>query len=82
MMGWIKIEDQIPEAFMDVLVSDGENVAVAFQGSFSNNKPKKPEILLWHVPNFIDSEWTGVCWLSNDIGEITHWMPLPEKPNK
>lgn len=79
---WIKIEDKLPEEFIDVLVSDGENVAVAYQGVFSNEKPKNTNILQWHVPNFIDAEWTGVCWLSDDIKKITHWMPLPEIPNK
>ena len=85
-MEWIKIKEQPPKDYDDVIISDGESVAVAHLGDYrpidtkKKGWDKRKKELTWHVPHFVDAEWTGVCWLQ-EMKEIIYWMPLPNIPS-
>jgi len=71
---WINVEDRLPRENVEVLFynifiypySDDTIHKVIQKGHFSNNK------------------WVNSCYDYDDytevFGEVTHWMPLPKKP--
>lgn len=75
-MEWINIKEKKPEHRQKVLISDGEIVTAA-EADLKFNAHSDGSIW-WDGCEFSGYEWE---W---DFGErfVTHWMPLPESPNK
>lgn len=83
---WISVKDRLPDEEQDVLLLIRE---IEFFGKHL----KKRKAWYWiHTGWSIDGEWaTTYCFghkyiseEENDMCEltVTHWMPLPELPNK
>jgi len=69
-MKWIKIEDEKPKPFIDILFSDGKYIYLGW-----------PEIEIYNtdeILSFFYYDGRTPQWLSN----ITHWMHLPKLPEK
>lgn len=70
-MRWIKVEDNLPEAEVPVIVFNkttlNNPILVAKLSIFPDGK-------IWHEP--IYEEW------SLHLEDVTHWMPLPKPPSK
>lgn len=64
MSEWISVDDKVPENYGTVIVTDGDEVYAGFYSNKSNE---------W-------LRWTG--WKNLDLRyfKVTHWMPLPKKP--
>lgn len=75
-MEWISVNDHLPEmkedddsiCSNDVLAFDGERMFVACRWKFKFRE----EIYFKST----------VCDCCDSLGEITHWMPLPELPKE
>jgi hypothetical protein len=65
---WISVNDEMPTTYEDVLVTDGNNVAVAHMDAYSV-----------FLPSNVDSGY-DMFEPSLDMGTITHWCDLPELP--
>lgn len=63
-MKWISVKDQLPEKEVYVLVITKEK---AYAIAFLSQFNGKKE---WSI---FDTHWI-------DFEDVTHWMPLPEKP--
>lgn len=62
---WISVKDSVPEAGVNVLVTDGIHMMVTWCEYVDNQ-------CLW-VDNFYE-------YVNVRFKEVTHWMPLPEPP--
>ena len=62
---WVRVEERMPEEEQIVLVHQ-KNGFIYCAEYFAGNKLLSPA---W----FIDND----CW---EVGEVTHWMPLPAPP--
>jgi len=65
---WVSVDDRLPEDFMEVLVRTPDYVVEAYYDRRDT-----------------DSGWQ--CWLRKTeviltYANVTHWMPLPEPPEK
>lgn len=66
MSEWIDVNERLPEIdSVPVLAFDGENQFVASRWKMGQNE-------------YFKSTICDCC--NSEIGEITHWMPLPEPP--
>lgn len=64
---WFEVKDRLPATNEDVLVTDGNYVAVAYNDSYGN----------W-IPSNVESSYDmSSCFL--DL-EPTHWTDVPELP--
>ena len=70
---WIIVKDRLPEPFINVLTTDGNNVEILFYTKYLNRITGEM-VVGWTLTN--NSESTDLIWEN-----ITHWMPLPEPPN-
>lgn len=73
-MSWISVKDKLPPELQDVL----------FVYSIKNlhGQVIKKDIVCGHIAKNL---W-HICYLFNSLPlnnnvEVTHWMPLPEKPS-
>lgn len=62
-MEWINVKNRFPEDDINVVVTDGEDMAIAF---------------------YEEDKWFMVSWdmYNFDQDNITHWMSVPELPQK
>lgn len=70
---WIPVTEGLPENFVEVLVTDGENVGIAALQGFMDDE------VVWcnvYGMDYIDDPD------DEDYLPITHWMPLPEPPEE
>ena len=68
---WIPVMEGLPENYVEVLVTDGENVGIAALQGFMDDE------VVWcnaYGMDYIDDPD------DEDYLPITHWMPLPEPP--
>lgn len=71
-MNWIKCSDKIPR----------EGQAVLFLGHYTFPHHSDEPYILY---GFCNKGGEEIIWKDNDgfrYKNITHWMPLPEKPNE
>ena len=65
-MKWIKCSDELPEKDKYVLIYGRNGIQVGLRtGNYFD-----PNLYIW--------EDYSCC--THEIGEVTHWMPLPEEP--
>ena len=65
---WISVEERLPEQFICVFATDGEDVGIAaFQG-FIDDYPVWSNA--WNL-EYIEDQY------DEDFLQVTHWMPLP-----
>ena len=68
---WISVEERLPEQFICVFATDGEDVGIAaFQG-FIDDYPVWSNA--WNL-EYIEDQY------DEDFLQVTHWMPLPAPP--
>jgi hypothetical protein len=67
MNNWISVKDRLPEEKEAVLVTDGTDMSVGCL----YHKQFEPENV---IPTY------DMSCVEFDLGNITHWMPLPEPP--
>lgn len=63
---WIKVKDRFPPVGEYILVFDGQEV---YEAKLRGG-------------GFMESDRFGFDLNDLENSEITHWMPLPEKPDK
>lgn len=81
-MTWISVKDRLPDfeenekvlASKNVLAFDGENMFVACRWKYKQSKNFSPK------EEYFKSTIYNCC--NSEIGDITHWMPLPQPPKK
>ena len=69
-MNWISVKDRLPESGQEVLIYDS-HANIIGQG----NKILQCE---WYRTTYVN----GNSRCGEPIATVTHWMPLPDKPNK
>lgn len=73
---WISVEDRLPEAYCDCLISvkvgDSVKMDIGYRTRCFDYRTKE-EFLEWVITN---------DWDEGEGYEITHWMYLPEPPKK
>lgn len=70
---WISVEERLPEQFICVFATDGEDVGIAaFQG-FIEDYPVWSNA--WNL-EYIEDQY------DEDFLQVKHWMPLPEAPKE
>ena len=68
---WISVDERLPEQFICVFATDGEDVGIAaFQG-FIDDYPVWSNA--WNL-EYIEDQY------DEDFLQVTHWMPLPAPP--
>lgn len=67
-MEWIKTSNELPQIDKEVLVSDGNFVTVGEYAPYGQ----------WRVLDGLGT-YAETAYLNKNI--ITHWMPLPNKPD-
>lgn len=72
-MNWISVEDRLPEGDKPkpVLASDGKLFCVAILVKGKEGKK-----------DYLESDICTCCDFDYDMMKITHWMPMPELPEK
>lgn len=70
MNDWIPITERLPEMWAPVLITDGKIVTCAELSDTSR--------MWWTGHGFGGYEWE----FDFEYEAVTHWMPLPEPPNK
>lgn len=76
-MKWIKIEDELPV--------HGEKVLVVFKDQYDWYRyPTSCKLATWYCKNYLNQYWQDAETLHPLFGAntITHWMPLPDKPQQ
>lgn len=76
-MEWIKVEDKLPEQYVDVFVYYGQPV-----GSVAHRlgeKERGEASNVWPELRGSKNVWDSAD-LFRPITTVTHWMPLPEPP--
>ncbi len=71
---WIDIKKQLPIHGQKALITDGKEVAAGE----ADLKFLDDGQIWWDGCGYGGDEWE---W-DFDIDQVTHWMPLPEPPNK
>ena len=79
---WIPVEDALPEKSGEYLVyTEYEDV---FKCYFEKeNDPEEDECQWGFYQDYRDPDtlgWAGTTWTA--VETVTHWMPLPEPPEK
>lgn len=91
-MEWININDQLPENNQRVIAFIPENyvpipgnpgevelkplkVLTFIKGFYGKQKPR-------HKNSSSDDFWSGEGLSNHFFQEVSHWMPMPEKPKK
>lgn len=65
-MNWIRVEDQLPEDRVEILVFNGDACSVTiYLSEFYSNYG-------YHQWSHMDEQY--------DYSKVTHWMPLPDRP--
>jgi hypothetical protein len=65
---WIRVADRLPEQFICVFATDGEDIGIAaFQGFIDDYPVWSNE---WNL-EYIEDQY------DEDFLQVTHWMPLP-----
>ena len=86
-MEWISVGERLPQVSEqiyggeseDVLVTDGENIAIAYwQSEYSIEDD--PDAFEDQTDIFLEACWHFESTNSICYSEITHWMPLPKTP--
>jgi len=79
MTTWIKCSDRMPEVYIDVLVwTPFGNVMYVDRMYDINKECRKRSRAKDPLKNYpVRIVWLQTCFA---FSEITHWMPLPEKP--
>lgn len=73
-MNWIKTSDRLPEEKEDVLIYVKKGAAIyGCQVSFYTSEK---EGIIFRITAWEDR----TCSVTYEIDEVTHWMPLPDKP--
>ena len=67
---WIPVTERLPEMLVNVIVTDGKHVGMAWRDWYED-RVTKMQNEYWCAPN-------------SEVNEehITHWMPLPEPPKE
>ena len=69
-MEWIRVEDELPETDVDVLVM------------FGKNEPPCQGVMMGHR-SYRSRDWViRNSYGSTTTTKITHWMPLPDPPKE
>lgn len=71
-MEWISVKDRLPELETWVLAYSAKDDLIAC--SFTRIGNQHP--IIWNLL----SSGCGCC--DSDLEEVTHWMPLPDKPDQ
>lgn len=80
-MNWISVNDQLPELTegyrdkdysKDVLVWNGSQVGVGYYSTSFGDR--------WKSYMETESDWYGGAIHPAEVGDITHWMPMPAPP--
>lgn len=78
-MNWIKIKDELPKEFVEVLIYHRMN-------TINIGTLKGEEFILKDVAPCYYIKDSGLFtpgWITSyPLDVITHWMPLPQKPNE
>lgn len=69
-MKWFSVEDRLPCTDEDVLITDGTEVIVAYNDSYSD----------WNASNVSSSY--DMASVQIDLCKITHWRDMVELPPK
>jgi len=78
-MEWISVEDRLPDNHVNVLASDGVIIFAAYWADDSNAF----KVGGWEDCFFCGgSSMVSFVQKYHTIKKITHWMALPELPNK
>lgn len=72
MIEWISVEDKLPEQNQWVLAIDKD--LYFFTCEYERLEAR-------YSPGYFDSWKSGLC-CGREPGDPTHWMPLPDKPEK
>jgi Protein of unknown function (DUF551) len=69
-MKWISVKDRLPEERVCVLIfrNSFEEIGVLYDG-------------IWHIPGKMKELDCGHCKNISCAKDVTHWFPLPERPN-
>lgn len=70
MNDWISIKDRLPEFDQTIISTDGDYIAIT---TFTKGHG---EFNFWQLL----SSGCGCC--DTDMGNVTHWMPLPKPPKE
>ncbi len=70
LLTWVSIKDQMPPMGQGILISDGQQIAVAEIGYLAG----LPHYLIAH--GFRGMQWT----FDFEFKDIKYWMPLPSLP--
>jgi hypothetical protein len=72
--GWISVKDRLPELRQEVLVWYDNGYEVAYLQKF---EPPKLQ-----YPQFNNVEMFEWCFGDFEDFDVTHWMPLPDRPKE
>lgn len=74
-LGWVSVEDRLPEYDVNVFVAMPSGIAVGMRWYDQDG-------WLWCVADYIDGDLASAeCLCDDDYSSITHWMPIMELPN-
>ncbi len=80
-MEWISIKDQIPEPGIEVILLASKKEDWIYDGDKKHYQNKQ---FIGYLGKYSSDDVScvfGDGFVPFVIEEITHWMPLPEKPN-
>ncbi len=69
-MEWISVEDRLPPARKKVLIAYNRGVSIAERNGYLVD------------PTKTEPYWRGVHGPKHSLRSVTHWMPLPDPPEK
>ena len=76
MKGWISVGKELPELGVNVLVTDGKIASCAERYKCACIGEK------WYCSHVEGYEWEWELDACDDGDKITHWMHVPDLPNK